>query len=180
MNTNLPKNPEQVRRYLLPIIRDAVEYAMKKMEEKNKKLMDKYIYHSAFSPTVYQRTGEFGEAWGIDGTAKRSKAGKAISGNHVEMRFGYNPEEVSGISLQDNPNGQIYAHGSPEWGNARDYLADLIYNGNSGPMYGNGPWREKRDVWTALLSEFGEDKFIYWMKRYMNTQGFHFTRSRIV
>lgn len=49
----------------------------------------------------------------------------AISGNHVKMEFKYDPDEI----YTYNP--PIHGSVMPGWGEAKDYLAELIYQGKS-------------------------------------------------
>ena len=147
------RNNEQLRRMLMPKIQETVEYLMNQIYQHNKYLIEKMVY-DAFMPEEYQRTYEFEEAWTYDAP----KGKRVISGNHVKMEFKYSPEE---LYTYDPP-----IHGSVilGWGEARDYLADLIYQGDSGPLYGDGPWRKKRDAWSQLIKELGKKNFYRYLE----------------
>lgn len=141
------KNKAQIRRYLLS--RDklvfVVDYILNKIYETNRDIVDRVVY-CAYSPTMYQRTDEFKEAWG-------QKRSPSASGVHVKGEFEYIPDKMS-----TNPDLAQHASPEPPYDDSRQYLADIIYYGLSGALFGNGGWRKKRDAWNTLLNELGDDK----------------------
>ena len=165
MGTRL-KNEAQVRRYLLPKLRNVVDYVMHQIKELNAQLIIDIVYrpmgpHSYDGSPVYQRTYQFAEAWTVEKT-------KPPHGMHVEGKFKYFPDV-----MEYNPDATIPQHGSndPNWGSAVDYMADLIYNGRSGLKYGKGYWTEKRDAWSALYEELGSEKLEKFFKEGLEREG---------
>lgn len=151
MGTQL-RNEAQVRRYLLPKIQNVVEYLLDKIYGLNEETIDRVVY-AAYNPTKYKRTGEFKKSWTYE-TPK-------MSGIHVSGEFKYDPKEME-------YNAEEAQHGSPDWysgrksGDARKYLAEIIYQGTSGVLFGFGPWMDKRDAWSALLDELDGDRVCSW------------------
>lgn len=149
------RNEAQVRRYLLSQDKliEVVNYILDKIYETNQNVIDKIVY-SAYNPTQYERTNEFKDAWGTTG----AKA----SGIHIKGYFEYEPNNM----IYDATKAQ---HGSPDWyngtlsGDARAYLADIIYEGLAGDLFGHGPWTAKRDAWNVLLKEINSYKIAQWV-----------------
>lgn len=148
------RNDVQLRKVLMPVIQKAVEYVMNQIYLHNQYLIEKMVYNT-FMPEEYQRTYEFEKAWSYDSVTGQKIA---ISGNHVKMEFKYDPDEI----YTYNP--PIHGSVMPGWGEAKDYLAELIYQGKSGPLYGSGPWTKKKDAWAALIKELGTRQFDRYMK----------------
>ena len=67
-----------------------------------------------------------------------------------------------------NVNRQKAQHGSPEWlknyEDVRPYLADIIYGGLSGNLFGDGYWCKARDAWSELLHQIGKRNLSNWFK----------------
>lgn len=151
MGTQL-KNEAQVRRYLMPKIQQVVEYVLDKIYEMNRLEIDKIVY-AAYNPSEYERTYEFrDDAWSYEKPQ--------ISGIHVKGEFKYDP---SGM-VYDASEAQ---HGSPtgvEPGDAREYLAEIIYGGAAGMLFGDGPWCKKRDAWDSLVKDLKKKDLRRWMK----------------
>lgn len=151
------KNKAQVRRYLLShdVLVQVVNYILDEIYKQNTEVVNRIVY-TAYNPSEYQRTYEFRDSWGTDG----AKA----SGIHVKGEFKYLPEKMT-------YNPELAQHGSPDWyhgvhgGDARTYLADIIYDGLSGNLFGNGQWRKSRDAWDALLKEVGVNNIAKWTKQ---------------
>ena len=57
------------------------------------------------------------------------------------------------------------------YGDSREYLADIIYQGLAGDIYGDGFWTEKRDAFERLLKIVGKRNFNKWMIEAMNEVG---------
>lgn len=156
MGTRL-RNEAQVRRYLLSQdkIVEVVNYILDKIYETNVDVVDKVVY-AAYDPSVYQRTYEFRDSWGTDGAK--------TSGIHVKGKFEYLPD-----NMIYNPD--LAQHGSPadydgpKAGDARKYLAEIIYEGLSGYLFGGGAWTKKRDAWDVLLKELDGDKIAKWAEQ---------------
>lgn len=175
MAKQLLKNEAEVRKFLIgngmdtinaPLVY-ALDYTMAKIVERNRELVLRIIY-DGYEPSVYERTNQFLDSWLY--TINPSSAGKT---------------KVSGLFTQDtetmrvdNDKGQ---HGSPLengpdwWYDAREYLADIIYNGNAGHAFGRGPWTRKRDVWKPLMKTVNS-KIYKWYRDGLQKAGMVLTK----
>ena len=148
------RNDAQLRRAMMPIISKIVDHIITKLEVENPRLIQKHVYKK-YSPKVYERTGEFKEAWEADN--------EGISGSHVDMTYGYAPDDMT-----YDPD--LWQHGSHISGDARNYLADIIYQGLAGDIFGVGPWTKRRDAWTELKKDI-DDKLDGWIQAAVRQNG---------
>ena len=143
----------------MPKIQNAVEYVLNQIYEMNRYEIDRVVY-AAYNPSEYERTYQFrDDAWSYE-TPK-------ISGIHVKGEFKYDPsgmEYDSGLSQHGSPTGV-----SP--GDAREYLAEIIYEGISGYLFGEGPWMKKRDAWSAVIKALRKKELRLWMQRGLENEG---------
>lgn len=153
-------NDEQLKRLIIPKIREAVDLLVQKIWNENRELVRKIVYE-AYDPVRYNRTGEFKEAWGTDAT-------QSISSGKVQGSFYYDPDKLTpGDNDPESPRyGQhVSAINSTLMAT---YLAEIIYQGKAGPAFGHGVesgvWHSKRDVWEQLEKEVGRRKLKLWMK----------------
>lgn len=172
------RNEAQVRRALMPMIRNAVEYMMQQIYDYNEKLINEEIY-ADYTPTVYQRTGQFAKAWKYEPTTKYG-----ISGNSVDYQFTYDPSAMT-------YNSALGQHGTPDrnlvtgadlsaakeaWGDVRDYLADILYYGNTGDLFGDSSvWRHEDNVWGMLVRVCDRRQIFVWLKEGLTRQGLEVT-----
>ena len=164
---NQARNDSQLKRMFVPKIREAVDLLVQKIWNENRELVRKIVYES-YSPTKYNRTGEFKEAWDTD-TTQNLFTGK------VQGSFFYDPEKLT--PGDNDPE-------SPRYGqhvSAIDrmlmttYLAEVIYQGKAGPAFGHGvesgAWQSRRDVWAQLEKQVGRNKLKLWMKECFDKVG---------
>lgn len=176
------RNEQELGNILYDALKNAVEYTMVKLFQENEDLIKKYVYN-AYNPEYYSRTSEFLDAWNY----KVKKTSDHHNISHVAGRvFGefyydpnvmhYNPSEAQhGTPSRD---GLYYRQPSPEtwskvesaWGDARAYLADILYEGKGGLLFGDGSWRKKRDAWTPLLQALDRGKLFKWFEKGMVDQ----------
>ena len=127
-------NEAQLVSIFVPKLKEAVNYVVQKIWNENRELVRLIVYES-YQPSMYERTGEFKEAW--DTSVKRV-------GNYIEGEFKYDPR-----IMEVNPF--LGQHASVITGEpSTTYLADIIYQGLSGHIFGTGYWTQKRDAWSAL------------------------------
>lgn len=165
MAINQAKNDKEIIQMFKPAIKVAVEYLLDKISEENQYAIMHEIYYGEVSAEEgwYDRTGQFAKAWEtqVHTTGNLNKT--------VEGRFYYSPN-----LMKYNPaKGQ---HGSPmgqtEPGvptvkkgyDVRQSLAEIIYQGLSGEVFGDGYWTKKRDAWAVLEKRIGQAKLKQWMK----------------
>lgn len=121
-----------------PAIQSALKYTVEKIKEKNEQVVNQIVY-AVYSPQMYPRTFELREAW---------KSEAKASGASGHATFEYDPSKISAHSnLTDE---------------AVPYLAEIVYQGLAGKIYGEGAWTQARDAWQALLDACGEDAIKEW------------------
>lgn len=154
------KNEREVRNYLLGTnaspLTQALNYTMEQIVARNEELILKIIYNN-YSPESYDRTREFLESWKYEIHTFR-RTGWSI----VSATFEQDPESMS-VNNAKAQHGSPLIYGEEWWQDSREYLADIIYNGKSGKIFGHGPWTRKRDVWTPLMKSV-ESKIYKWYK----------------
>lgn len=128
------RNPTQLNNVFVPKLKQAVDYVVQKIWNENRELVRLIVYES-YQPSMYERTGEFKEAWD---TSVKSL------GSYIEGEFKYDPK-----TMVANP--ALGQHASVVTGEpSASYLADIIYQGLAGHIFGTGYWTKKRDAWSAL------------------------------
>ena len=147
------RNDSEVERFLQPKIRIIVEEILKGIEEWNQKEIDRVVY-AAGQPDVYQRTYEFRDAW--EGRITKDTA------HETEGEFTYMPNQMTTVE----PG--IHASVIVDYGyldDIRPYLAEIIYDGLAGHIFGTGFWTGKRDAWERLVKIVGGSKMRTWINR---------------
>ena len=143
-------NEAQLSNIFVPKLKEAVNYVVQKIWNENRALIEQLVYEvqgqgyyggaSAYTenPNIdkkYQRTGQFKEAWD---TSVKSM------GNYIEGEFKYDSRVME-------VNSALGQHASVITGEpSTTYLADIIYQGLAGHIFGTGYWTQKRDAWSAL------------------------------
>lgn len=145
----LPKNNQQLQQLFAVPLREVVEIVAQKIWNENRDVVRKVVY-DAGTPKYYERTNEFrNDAWGFE------KPAHYTHGHIAEYRFFYDWEKLT----IDRDKAQ---HGSPPhtatYSDVRPYLADIIYQGLAGNIFGDGYWRKARNAWKELLSTLGKKK----------------------
>lgn len=134
------KNEAQLASIFVPKLKEAVDYVVQKIWNENRELI-RLIVYEAYQPSMYECTGEFKEAW--------DTSVKSV-GNYIEGEFKYDPRELT-VNRDKWQHGSFYvSDGNEHETTMTTYLADVIYQGLAGPMFGQGPWTQKRDAWSAL------------------------------
>ena len=145
------RNDKEVLAMLHSPIAKAINYVIDKIYDENIGAIHDIVY-MAYSPEEYERTGDFYRAWGAGTT-------KVVNERTVEGEFKYKPDKMSIGSTE--PNSSSYG----------PYLAELIYNGATGSLFGDGAFREKRDAWEELNKRIGRRKMKQWMKEGLEAAG---------
>lgn len=109
----------------------------------NSEMIMKYVY-DAGTPSEYERTYEFASAW------KSEEAGR--NGKETTAEFSFQPDMIT----EDIGN---FQHGSP-YGELEgsDALPNIIFEGKSGSLFGDGYWRYKRNAWFKLRNNLFKSK----------------------
>ena len=160
------RNDKEVLAMLHSPIAKAINYVIDKIYDENIGAIHDIVY-MAYSPEEYERTGDFYRAWGAGNT-------KVVNERTVEGEFKYKPDKMSIGSTDPNSSnyGQHIGLAGDFYGqDARPYLAELIYNGATGSLFGDGAFRQKRDAWEELNKRIGRRKMKQWMKEGMEAAG---------
>ena len=160
------RNNKEVLAMLHSPIAKAINYVIDKIYDENIGAIHDIVY-MAYSPEEYERTGDFYRAWGAGTT-------KVVNERTVEGEFKYNPDKMS-IGSTDPKSSNYAQHigvaGDFYGQDARPYLAELIYNGATGSLFGDGAFRKKRDAWEELNKRIGRRKMKQWMKEGLEAAG---------
>lgn len=159
---------------LSPPLVVALDYVLQKIAERNEELIMRIIYNN-YTPEVYDRTDEFRQAWDYS---------LSSGGNQVMGTFGYSETSTdAGRIMHYNP--ALGQHGTPDsfgqdimnaWGDAREYLAEIIYQGKSSDVFGHGPWTRKRDVWSPLIKSIEAKAMSKWFEDGMKYAGLKYRK----
>lgn len=170
------RNNNEFLKVMKPVFKKVVEYVLDKIMETNQKIIWEVVYN-ADSPSVYERTGEFAEAWSTQvHTASHLK-------HDVEGSMFYNPSEMSVGSddMESADYGQHIGVAPPYQGvDSRQYLADIIYQGLAGPAFGNGYWRKQRDAFSQVVEQVGPDNFNKWFIEGCRANGININPVQVV
>ena len=160
------RNDKEVLDMLRSPIMKAINYVIDKIYDENISVIHDVVY-MAYSPEEYERTGDFYRAWGAGDT-------KALNERTSRGTFEYKPDKMS-LGSTDPHSSNFAQHigvGGEFYGqDARPYLAELIYQGETGSLFGNGAFRKKRDAWKELNKRIGRRKMKQWMKEGLEKAG---------
>lgn len=169
------KNNQELEHMLMPLLEKAINYVVQKIMEENKEIIEQVVYNS-YSPNIYDRTGEFKEAWDIE---------TKTYGNKVQGTFKFAPDKMSVGS--GGQHSSIF-----DGSDIRPYLAEIIYQGLSGdfglgeanrsgkyyaknnPLFANEAWAKKRDAWKELNNKIGIRKIKQYFEEGMRRNGLNF------
>jgi len=131
-----------------PIVDDVVDEILKSL----KRNIDKKVYNS-FSPVSYQRLGDNGGLRSLWEDEKSIIKGEKVIGEVKE-----HPEKLT-------LNKKLFQHGSEfkrqeNWyeSDIRKVLAEIVIEGKSGALFGEGKWRKPRDFWHPLINKLDSDQ----------------------
>lgn len=152
-------NEAQFNQMYQEAIKNAVDYVAEKVLEKYGQYIERYVY-KGYKPVVYERTGDFKSSLTSEEMTERLGGASRIYQDTERME--YNPQE--------------YQHGSPISGDVRDSLAKILYEGLTGPLFGDGDWRKSRDAWTPLIERLDHKLVETWFIQGMAKQGINVKR----
>ena len=171
MGTRL-RNESEVQRFLIGgagtasgPISEAMDYVLQKITERARDRIEVVVYER-YTPVVYERSGQFLEAWDKFLEAKTNK---------VQIGFGHDPEMMDynpSLGQHGTPDNDLMGYGndgyyqylSDVYGDFRDALADVIFGGNKNQkLFPRGTWTKKRDAWTPIIRTV-ESKIYQWFR----------------
>lgn len=158
MAVNQARNNRELENMLMPALEKAIDYVVQKIWNDNRELIRQVVYE-AYQPEMYERTGEFKEAW--DTSVKRL-------GNFTRGEMKYTPEKLT-VDYSKWQHGSEYLQ-QP----MTTYLAEIIYQGLSGKLFGEGSWTRKRNAWEILTRELGIRKIKQYFEEGMRQNGLSF------
>ncbi len=151
------KNQSELTNLLRQELKPVVDKVVDKIYKENKDIVQQIVY-DVYQPEIYQRTYEFRDvAW--ETTPAHNNGKLRIQG---DMHFA--PENMS-------YDADHWVHGSNYGGDVREALAEIIYQGKSGPMFGKGVWTRKRNAYNALIKRLGKRRFNSYLKEALDECG---------
>lgn len=151
------KNQSELTSLLRQELKPVVDKVVDKIYKENREIVQKIVY-DVYQPEVYERTFQFrDEAW--ETTSAHNKGKLRIQGDlhFAPENMTYEPE--------------TWTHGSYYGGDVREALAEIIYQGRSGPMFGKGKWTNKRNAYNALIKRLGKRRFNSYLKEALDECG---------
>lgn len=127
-------NLEELKKALAPQLQIAVDHTMNEVLKENKSKIEDIVY-GGYDPQYYQRTGEF-----KDGAWETNQEGEG----DAKGSFEYYPNGIH--KTQEEPWHVSVVDGT----SFAEYLADSLYKGNSGGIFGNGEWNRPRNAFKQL------------------------------
>lgn len=161
------KSEDELKRLLLNSLNEVVKYVLDNIDEENVRAIDATIYGS-YDPIEYDRTYEFREAW-------RQESNTSVSGSVVHGKYSFdgsylsaNPVLAQHASLVDGTPFQVY-------------LADVIYNGTAGILFGNPSWAKNRNAYNVLNKWLDKTRFRTLFEEGMSRAGltYHHNKSAL-
>ena len=139
-------------------IENAIDIVVDKIIRAMQDEIDAQKIGIASNNEVYNPTGQFKQSW-IPMVKRRL-------GLIVEGGMEYEPNMMTSI-----PN--IFQHGSniPTENDSREYLDDILFEGNSSSLWGGGWWTTPRDAWSEM-EKYVDANIDRWFDDAMLLQGY--------
>jgi len=139
-------------------IENAIDIVVDKIIKVMQAEIDAQKIGIASNNEVYNPTGQFKQSW-IPMVKQRL-------GLIVEGGMEYEPNMMSSV-----PN--IFQHGSniPTENDSREYLDDILFEGNSSNLWGGGWWTAPRDAWSEM-EKYVDANIDKWFDDAMSLQGY--------
>lgn len=142
-------NDAQMSSILNNIVRDVAKAVADKLYQVNREEIEDVVYN-VYKPTFYNRTGQFKEAWKTDVKSTTNTHEATLDYKPLETGMQFNPEEWQHGSNYGSPN------------DVREALAEILYEGISGGLFGDGAFSDPRNAYDALIKKCDKslDKWI--------------------
>ena len=158
------RSEQELRNMLRSPIQKAINYVLDKIYDENIAVVHDVVY-MAYSPEDYNRTGDLYRAWSTESKSTSSAAQGEFKYDYSKMSIGSTDPQSSNFAQHIGVGGDFYGQ------DARPYLAELIYQGATGSLFGDGAFRKQRDAWAELNKRIGRRKMKQWMKEGMEAAG---------
>lgn len=97
-----------------------------------------------------------------------------------------NNKGAVGIVQQDfsviHTNAELAQHTSPDWYDGGydivEGLADIIFNGKAGSLFGEGWWTKPRDAWQPIAKEISNTQLEKWLREGFRQYGITIQKVR--
>ena len=158
------RSEQELRNLLRSPIQKAINYVLDKIYDENISVVHDVVY-MAYSPEDYNRTGDLYRAWSKETKSTKSAAKGEFKYDYSKMSIGSTDPQSANFAQHIGVGGDFYGQ------DARPYLAELIYQGATGSLFGDGAFRKQRDAWAELNKRIGRRKMKQWMKEGMEAAG---------
>ena len=158
------RSEQELRNLVRSPIQKAINYVLDKIYDENRSVVHDVVY-MAYSPEDYNRTGDLYRAWSTESKSTSSAAQGEFKYDYSKMSIGSTDPQSSNFAQHIGVGGDFYGQ------DARPYLAELIYQGATGSLFGDGAFRKQRDAWAELNKRIGRRKMKQWMKEGMEAAG---------
>lgn len=176
----MPKvsNNKELQEALKKDLQKVVDYVIQKIWNENRTVIRHTVY-LAGTPTVYNRTYEFIEAWDTIASSKVDYGGYWGKAD-ARGTFYYKPSEMHAGStdIADSSYGQHVGIARPYYNEpSNQYLAEILYEGISGGSAWNDRthWsHKKRNAYKELIRVIGRRNLKNWIQDGMRHVGLTF------
>lgn len=148
-------NDTQMNGVLNNIVRDVAKAVADKLLETNRQEIEDVVY--SYRPQWYKRSNEnqsFKEAW-------KTEVKTATNTHTAELN--YEPSTMAMYDPSaDYSDSDFWRHGNKYSGDVREALAEILYEGISGGLFGDGAFSDPRNAYDALIKKCNKslDKWI--------------------
>ena len=159
------ENDAQLNAILIKDFEDIVNTVTDQIFKKLRESIEDVVYGAGI-PTTYSRYKDDG---GLLGSFDESQI--KITGNIIEKSIDQNHLEMVRHVSGDKSD---FTHGSEYFGDVddvREFLTDWIINGDSGPLFGTGFWREPRNFWKPIMDLFEDGSINRMVEGMMSAKG---------
>jgi len=163
--TKIFKNDKQITNFFTSEMKLILDEVAEKIILELQKKIDEKVYNG-FTPTTYSRqmdNGGLRDLWQAKPSKKR--------GDTVKVKI----EEEPDLMTHDPDN---FIHGSNYWtkNDIRDILSNIVIEGKSGDLFGDGEWRQPRDFWTPLIDMLDSGEINKMLESGFKSRGINFIR----
>ena len=158
------RSEQELRNLLRSPIQKAINYVLDKIYDENISVVHDVVY-MAYSPEDYNRTGDLYRAWSTESKSTPSAAQGEFKYDYSKMSIGSTDPQSSNFAQHIGVGGDFYGQ------DARPYLAEIVYQGATGSLFGDGAFRKQRDAWAELNKRIGRRQMKQWMKEGMEAAG---------
>lgn len=135
-------------------LKPVLEYVIEKIADYNKNAISFSVY-SKGHPDVYERTFEFLDAW----STEEKFESDALYSTHFY--------DSSKIRTRDRGQHTSVIDGT----DIADALADIIFEGKAGRIFGSGFWTKRRNAWGMLDKYVSKRRLKQWVEEGMRQAG---------